>query len=723
MHTYNNLTAIPTTVSQNPHTPDKIGGLPTDQIDHCSGDIRELAGRINWLHGTNSSILTLLPHTDYTLIPTGRLLERGIAPMCGEISCGGMKTNGVNQSRISVDTIEGVERCWSYATKISHSFNEKNYYVDEYDDKFECYDDYFSGTIYELEKLTPNDHVWDQILVDLYRLKQWDPDTFVKLCNKYREKIDTLNERLTTLHSEQEMLVLKALNYDTKKLRQAIDNESTYRELENDFPFMNYDRRTGYSIKIWGSKDINTSGIMQIEMFRPYKDGYWSYDFATKHYMNICYAILHLKLYGQEKLIDSIMRNSTLEDKQNQLKKYDPSGTPQIQKVLENYITPIIQGRMNKNALPYKRRMERFEKLFNEAPKVRFDNEDLNHLRAPFPILFGSTKQKSREFGRGSEYHISRSRLGKDIDVAFVKEEHVEKIEQWLIKNQLSGSIRVHNFSELDAIKSELHHRPEQVERRKSFINSKLFKQLNDAIENHVLPIYQTPYGNIEGRERYWHGVMHASRTVIFAHIIGSMYKDAGHDITSTPMGMLIAAGMHDSARENDGPDLWDKDSGEMCKSLLEEQGDIHSELLGRAVAEKDSKTPDSLEQKIIHDADCMEIVRCLRHPGHFRRNELWVAKELDTEIVTQFISEAKLFIHLTQDKIIKDFVEKSPHPLMCLYQILLHVDQHYDQLSSLCKTISGDVYLGEGPQDYMLNPEIEENIKTLIENPGILVK
>jgi hypothetical protein len=67
-------------------------------LSDCRPEVLELASRINWLHGTNSSILPFMPHTDFTLIPTGRLLEKGIAPMSGEISEGGMGCNGVNQT-------------------------------------------------------------------------------------------------------------------------------------------------------------------------------------------------------------------------------------------------------------------------------------------------------------------------------------------------------------------------------------------------------------------------------------------------------------------------------------------------------------------------------------------------------------------------------------------------------------------------------------------------
>ncbi|MBA2368869.1 MAG: hypothetical protein H0V82_07590 [Candidatus Protochlamydia sp.] len=81
-----------------------------------------LVEKILWLHGTNSATLALLPYTGYEMTPSGRLLDKGIAPMSGEISQGGMVHNGINQGKLSVETTRNIKRCWDYANVTSHSF-------------------------------------------------------------------------------------------------------------------------------------------------------------------------------------------------------------------------------------------------------------------------------------------------------------------------------------------------------------------------------------------------------------------------------------------------------------------------------------------------------------------------------------------------------------------------------------------------------------------------
>ena len=85
---------------------------------------------------------------------------------------------------------------------------------------------------------------------------------------------------------------------------------------------------------------------------------------------------------------------------------------------------------------------------------------------------------------------------------------------------------------------------------------------------------------------------------------------------------------LHDTGRESDfGEDLWDEQSGKICEEFATCQLKLKPEeahILSRSIAEKDKDPLISLEQKIIHDADCAEIFRCfLSNPGEFRTGKI----------------------------------------------------------------------------------------------------
>lgn len=206
-------------------------------------------------------------------------------------------------------------------------------------------------------------------------------------------------------------------------------------------------------------------------------------------------------------------------------------------------------------------------------------------------------------------------------------------------------------------------------------LNADSTKNLVDNLNKYVVPLYRTPYPN--GQPRAYHGVVHAMRTALFSNILSEIYNAAGFKICTRPADLYLAAGLHDSARLDDGPDYWDKQSGEKCEEILKGLNRTSEEAshLKHCIAEKNSLAPTSLEQKIIHDADCLEIIRCLKNPAHFRSSELRILKDLpekDHYKIYALIREAKKFIYIT-DEIpeIKSFIDKSDDPLLQLVQIL----------------------------------------------------
>lgn len=206
-------------------------------------------------------------------------------------------------------------------------------------------------------------------------------------------------------------------------------------------------------------------------------------------------------------------------------------------------------------------------------------------------------------------------------------------------------------------------------------------KALLENLNKYVVPLYRASYP--DGSFRAYHGVVHAMRTVLFAIILNEIYHAAGYKISRQPNDLYMAAGLHDSERLDEGTDFWDKQSGEKCEEILKRLNRTAEEAahLNHCIAEKDSPTPTSLEQKIIHDADCLEIIRCLSDPAGFRSSELRILKDLkgkDSHQIYALINEAKRFILLTdKTPAIKSFIDNSEEPLLNLVQILRCAHQH----------------------------------------------
>lgn len=170
-------------------------------------------------------------------------------------------------------------------------------------------------------------------------------------------------------------------------------------------------------------------------------------------------------------------------------------------------------------------------------------------------------------------------------------------------------------------------------------------------LESAVLPIYKTPmpqistyksalgkfrvrngeltngaYKNrmkdIENKKRPargHHGTMHAARVTLWTEIFRSVYADIG-EVVDNPLLLAIAGAFHDAARESEGVDYWDGESAELLKTFLE-CIQIHPEeasLYILAVRDKDppGKKFTSIIQKIIHDADCVDIIRVIGWGG-----------------------------------------------------------------------------------------------------------
>lgn len=158
--------------------------------------------------------------------------------------------------------------------------------------------------------------------------------------------------------------------------------------------------------------------------------------------------------------------------------------------------------------------------------------------------------------------------------------------------------------------------------------------------------IYAYPYPeqiiHEENIARFHHGIQHVSRAAMYAPVFANLYRRYGHyqalQLTNEQLKLIqIALLFHDAAREDEEEDLWDHESAAFLYFYLTRILKIsvyQAKELAEAVANKDwapgehyivlheieSEVIWSLERKkalsiniyhkLIHDSDCLDIIR-----------------------------------------------------------------------------------------------------------------
>lgn len=162
----------------------------------------------------------------------------------------------------------------------------------------------------------------------------------------------------------------------------------------------------------------------------------------------------------------------------------------------------------------------------------------------------------------------------------------------------------------------------------------------DDPIRLHAAYLYETvlkiPYpgqtsslrtGDIP---RPLHGIAHACRVAIYIPILLNLYQryqyPAALNITERQLQLLqITALLHDAMREDDGDDHWDLDSARYCFTYMLNIGATREEAIQMAevIANKDGEGyrfreiwekvggfNKTILQKLLHDADCLDVIR-----------------------------------------------------------------------------------------------------------------
>lgn len=691
---------LPNKAAEKQQRKESLAKLKQQLIDLSHSHEKELSiiERLLWVHGTNSALLPLLPYNDFTLMCTGSLLDDGIAPMCGELSQGGMDACGVNQSSISAETVRALNRAWEYATTVSSSFNPKKYAEGE---------QLFIRNLEILERLSPNELAWDQCIIPLIRLKQWSPELFAQLKEKYAQRVQNVILGATRNLFFREAMILDALSIPDEVLQLAKVDPATRKELEERFP-----GELGFVGNNTFADALDSKYGTDPFRYFSYNANFGDYSFIkAMNWDSVLRSVLALRFFPSEYLLG-------LEDPDDDLDKLilarlkrDFGDPVNVELYLQKKVKEKIEKRIESKRLSSASRLLRLKNIFEKDRGVRIPEEQKEWITSPFPILLGSTKAKSFFLNSERETNFFSAKWGEEIDVIFVREGDLKKMTGWLQEQGLDEKVQVHSaeiLSPLFAI--PLYHAPGDVAGENTVLSSADYRYMNKHIQDCV-HLYQKPFPN--GTPRVYHGVVHAARAALFTAVITEMYLAQGHSLFASAKNLPIAGFLHETGRESDfGEDLWDKESGQICEKYSTDELKLTNEeaqALSRGIAEKDAEPAFSLEQKIIHDADCMEIFRCfLNSPEAFDQEKLWLFKDqLPRPILDLFVSEAKSLIQLTEKPEIKQFLQTSSDPLSALVQIMNFKEKH--QFLSAHTRGARDHFCM--PSEYLLTPEVETAI------------
>lgn len=197
-----------------------------------------------------------------------------------------------------------------------------------------------------------------------------------------------------------------------------------------------------------------------------------------------------------------------------------------------------------------------------------------------------------------------------------------------------------------------------------------------------ILTYYLKPYPQtmpaFNGIDRRHHGGVHVSSTALNAEMIFELYKKykpellkhpiTHQDLTENDLKLLkLAAIYHDSANisETHGNEI--KHANNFRKDMCT-LGWTREEIepFAMAIQEKDKNTDKTILEKMIHDADCLDIIRVVGRK--FDKNYLDVIKDL--EICLGFSEEIDEIIENHFETIADfDFTESTFHNIGILHQ------------------------------------------------------
>ncbi len=156
------------------------------------------------------------------------------------------------------------------------------------------------------------------------------------------------------------------------------------------------------------------------------------------------------------------------------------------------------------------------------------------------------------------------------------------------------------------------------------------------------LNVYEPPL------ERVVHGAQHAARVAAYIKVLVNFCRGANITAALTLQSqevtlLQIVALFHDAARQNDGKDLWEQESAELCRQYLLNLGvKMGAQRFSQLIVLKEQ---GGFLGELLQSADCLDIMRCKET---FIINNVAIYKYLSTPALkSRFHSLAKQILGL----------------------------------------------------------------------------
>jgi hypothetical protein len=184
----------------------------------------------------------------------------------------------------------------------------------------------------------------------------------------------------------------------------------------------------------------------------------------------------------------------------------------------------------------------------------------------------------------------------------------------------------------------------EELKANRNLTQDSSFEEIAQAcIEVYYLPPYpsQKEASNDKSKvNRTLHGGVHVARTAMCAELFIDLYKkyapelaiNANHEkLTDRDIKLLkLAAVYHDSANISEIKGEPEEHANNFRRDMML-LGYEYSEIepFAHAIENKDTLSPKNFFTKIIHDADCLEIIRCCSEKENYKKEYFDILKDL----------------------------------------------------------------------------------------------
>jgi hypothetical protein len=320
--------------------------------------------------------------------------------------------------------------------------------------------------------------------------------------------------------------------------------------------------------------------------------------------------------------------------------------------------------------------------------------EEQKMFLEPYPILIGCPDQRPVRQENSYDGYLNPEgiAIGKEIQMVFADKFNHAELKEILADD----SVHVEDFDMAYMMETMEMFRGSSVEPSLLQYNDflKAQTQINHILQRDILPNYaarmpekpvyldkhgrlqfvpRPHYGNASNYKDYIDQVengklprgiydcMYAARVVFFGMVQVSLFQKKGRPVDN-PILVAAAIGHHNSARQDEGQDLYAEASGENLRIYLERYG-LPPEKINvyvHAVKEKNPSDDNFINdiQRIVHNAVYWETLRDIPQHVFNISNLHFETVDLESEYLAELTGEIKAFIDQTENQTLKKKLE-----------------------------------------------------------------